>query len=236
MKAARIFGYNRPPEVVETPEPVLSHPFDVIVRVAGAGVCRTDLHIIEGKMEEALGHPRLPYTIGHENAGWVESVGEAVADLAPGDPVILHPIASCGFCHACRAGNDSHCPNRRFPGLDGSDGGYAELVRTNARAVVKLAPGTPPASLAPYADAGLTAYHAVKKVLPLARPGTTAVVIGVGGLGHFGVQLMRQLSSSRVLAIDIQPERLELALELGAEAALDGSAGGAVAEVLERTG
>jgi D-arabinose 1-dehydrogenase-like Zn-dependent alcohol dehydrogenase len=236
MKAARIFGYRQPPRVVEVPEPAVTGPLDVVVRVAGAGVCRTDLHIVEGMMREALGDPPLPYTIGHENAGWVEAVGPAVAHLAPGDPVILHPLATCGACAACRAGDDSHCANRTFPGLDGTDGGYAQLLKTNARALVGLAPGTDPAPLAPYADAGLTAYHAVRKVVPLAPPGSTAVVIGVGGLGHFGVQLLRTLTAARVIAVDSQPERLGFARSLGAHEALPSGADGAVAAVLDLTG
>ena len=142
MRAARLFEYNQPPRVVDVPEPVIDGPFDVIVRIAGAGVCRTDLHIMEAVWREALGDPKLPYTIGHENAGWIEAVGPAASHLEKGDPVILHPLRSCGFCRACRAGNDMHCVSASFPGLDGTDGGYAEYLKTSARAVVKLAPGT----------------------------------------------------------------------------------------------
>jgi D-arabinose 1-dehydrogenase-like Zn-dependent alcohol dehydrogenase len=235
MKAARIFDYNQPPRVVEAAEPAIADPLDVIVRVAGAGVCRTDLHIIEGMMREALGHPALPYTIGHENAGWVQEVGPGVTGLAVGDPVVLHPIIGCGACRECRAGNDSHCASFTFPGLDGTDGGYAELLRTSVRAAVRLAPGTDPASLAPYADAGLTAYHAVKKLVPLAYPGSTFVVIGVGGLGHFGVQLLDVMTTARVVAVDVQPERLDFARSLGADEAFAAGDDGAVQAVLDLT-
>jgi NAD+-dependent secondary alcohol dehydrogenase Adh1 len=236
MKAARLHAYKQAPAIAEVPEPELSGPFDIIVRIAGAGVCRTDLHIIDGMMDQALGHPRLPYTIGHENAGWVERIGSAVTTLKPGDPVVLHPLVTCGLCAECRAGNDSHCTNRMFPGLDGADGGYAELLKTSERAAVKLAPGTDPASLAPFSDAGLTAYHATKKVAGLAHAGTTVVVIGVGGLGHFGVQLLRAMTPARVVAIDNQTDRLDFARSLGADEAVAAGADGGLEAVLDLTG
>ncbi len=188
MKAVRLFEINQPPRLVDVQEPTINGPLDVIVRIAGAGVCRTDLHLVEGVFEAVRG--KLPFTLGHENAGWIEEVSVGVPNLVKGDPVILHPQPSCGFCSYCRAGNDMHCTGGSFfPGFDGADGGYAEYIRTNARAVVKLAPGTEPTSLAPFADAGITAFHAVKKTLPQIHPGTTVLVVGVGGLGHFGVQM-----------------------------------------------
>src|SRR5919202_1746640 len=234
MKAVRLFEIDQPPRLVDVPEPTISGPLDVIVRIAGAGVCRTDLHLVEGVFEAV--RDKLPFTLGHENAGWIEEVGAGVANLAKGDPVILHPQPSCGFCYACRAGNDMHCTgNAFFPGFDGTDGGYAEYIRTNARAVVKLAPGTDPASLAPFADAGITAYHAVKRILPQIIPGSTVVVLGVGGLGHFGVQILKALSCARVIALDTNPDRLESALRLGADEAFHSALDGGVTAVREAT-
>jgi len=125
------------PRVADVPKPKLEHPFDVIVRVAGAGVCRTDLHLIDGIWKDALGSPKLPYTLGHENSGWLDEVGSAVTELSKGDPVILHRLITCGTCRACRSGNDMHCASSRFPGLDGTDGGYAEYVKTSLRSVVR---------------------------------------------------------------------------------------------------
>ncbi len=235
MKAARLFEYHKPLGVVDVPEPRIAAPTDVIVRIAGAGVCRTDLHLVDEVWREALGHPRLPYTIGHENAGFVEEVGPAVTHLKKGDPVILHPFVTCGYCRACRAGNDMHCVSGVFPGLDGTDGGYADLLKTSARAVIKLAPGTEPASLAPFADAGVTAYHAVKKVAPQTYPGSTAVVVGVGGLGHFAVQLLKVMTTARVVAVDSRPERLQFARSLGADEALTTDGDGGVKAVLDYT-
>ncbi len=186
----------------------------MIVRIGGAGVCRTDLHIIEGQWDAAMGTP-LPYILGHENAGWVSEVGSAVTNVAVGDTVILHPTPTCGLCHACRAGDDMHCENSSFPGLS-RDGGMAEYLLTSARACVKLDPETRPADVAALADAGITAYHAVRKALPLLYPGTTAVVIGAGGLGHIGVQCLAALSATRIIVVDRNPDALKLAEQLGA--------------------
>src|SRR5437763_15718923 len=182
MKAVRLQGYHQQPVVEEVPEPTVTGPLDVVVKVGGAGVCRTDLHIILGQWAEAM-NQKLPYTIGHENAGWVHEVGSAVTNVAVGDTVILHPTPTCGLCRACRAGNDMHCADNSFPGLS-HDGGMAEYLLTSARACVKLQSSTRPADVAALADAGITAYHAVRKAIGLVYPRTTSVVIGAGGLGH----------------------------------------------------
>jgi len=139
-----------------------------------------------------------------------------VSNVAVGDTVILHPTPTCGLCRACRAGNDMHCADSTFPGLDGSDGGMAEYLLTSARACVKLAPTTRPQDVAALADAGITAYHAVRKVVPLLYPGTTAVVIGAGGLGHIGIQCLAALTATTIVVVDRNPAALELAGRLGA--------------------
>ena len=214
MKAVRLHGYDQMPVVDEVPVPKVSGPLDVVVRIGGAGVCRTDLHVIEGQWQQAMG-PSLPYTLGHENAGWVEEVGSAVTNVAVGDTVILHPTPTCGLCRACRAGDDMHCIESSFPGLD-SDGGMAEYLLTSARACVRLDPETQPEDVAALADAGITAYHAVRKAIPLLHPGTTAVVVGAGGLGHIGIQCLLATTATRVVVVDPNPAALELATELGA--------------------
>jgi NAD+-dependent secondary alcohol dehydrogenase Adh1 len=216
VKAVRLHKFHSAPVIDEVPEPVITHPLDVIVKIGGAGVCRTDLHIIEGQWDSRMG-TALPYILGHENAGWVSEVGSAVTNVAVGDTVILHPTPTCGLCHACRAGDDMHCENSSFPGLS-RDGGMAEYLLTSARACVKLDPATQPADVAALADAGITAYHAVRKALPLLYPGTTAVVIGAGGLGHIGVQCLAALSAARIIVVDRNPDALKLAAELGADA------------------
>jgi NAD+-dependent secondary alcohol dehydrogenase Adh1 len=218
MKAVRLHKFHSAPVVDDVPEPRINGPFDVIVKIGGAGVCRTDLHIIEGQWDAAMGTP-LPYILGHENAGWVHEIGSAVTNVAVGDTVILHPTPTCGLCRACRAGDDMHCENSTFPGLS-TDGGMAEYLLTSARACVKLNPETKPEDVAALADAGITAYHAVKKAIPLLYPGTTCVVIGAGGLGHIGIQCLAALTATRIIVVDQNPEALKLAQRLGAEHAV----------------
>ncbi len=232
MKAVRLHAYHEQPVIEDVPEPTITGPLDVIVKVGGAGVCRTDLHIILGQWAERSG-VALPYTIGHENAGWVHEVGSAVTNVAVGDTVILHPTPTCGLCRACRAGQDMHCSESRFPGLD-TDGGMAELLLTSARACVKLEPDTRPEDVAALADAGITAYHAVRKAIPLLYPGTTCVVVGAGGLGHIGIQCLNALSATRVVVVDRNPEALKLAAELGAHDTVLAD-GGQVDAVLDLT-
>lgn len=215
MKAVRLHAYGQAPVVESVPEPVLRHPMDVLVRIGAAGLCRTDLHIVEGQWKEKSGVV-LPYILGHENAGVVEAVGAAVEGVAEGDTVIVHPLITCGACRACRAGDDMHCSRSEFPGIS-TDGGFAELLRTNARAVVKLPPGLAPADVAALADAGLTAYHAVKKAVPLLAPGSTVVVIGAGGLGHIGIQSLKALTPATVVVVERSEEAGALARSLGAD-------------------
>ena len=216
MKAVRLHKYHERPSVDEIPEPKVTDPLDVLVRVGAAGLCRTDLHIYEGQWEQ-LTHPELPFTLGHENAGWVEEVGSAVSNVAVGDTVILHPHITCGLCRNCRAGDDMHCVNSKFPGVDGTDGGMADYLLTGARSVVKLDPSLQPADVAALADAGLTAYHAVKNAVPLLYPGTTALVIGAGGLGHIGVQTLKALTPARIIVLDRNQAALDLVSGYGAD-------------------
>ncbi len=136
MKAVRLHHYEEQPKIDQVQEPKITGPLDVIVRIGGAGLCRTDLHIIEGQWAEKSG-VTLPYTLGHENAGWVHEIGSAVSNVAIGDTVIVHPLITCGLCRACRAGDDMHCSNSSFPGIS-VDGGMANFLKTTARAVVKL--------------------------------------------------------------------------------------------------
>jgi NAD+-dependent secondary alcohol dehydrogenase Adh1 len=236
MWAVRLHHYDERPVVEEVPEPEVTGAFDVVVRIGGAGLCRTDLHIVEGQWA-AKSNVALPYTLGHENAGWVHAVGPAVQHLQPGEPVILHPLVTCGFCRACRAGDDVHCEASAFPGID-TDGGMAELIKTSARSVVKLPAGVEPASVAALADAGLTAYHAVKKAVPLLHPGSTCVVMGAGGLGHIGIQCLRALSATRIVVLDRNEEALSLTREWGADETVvaDGSHVGRVLELTEGHG
>lgn len=214
MKAVRLHEYGTTPVVEEVSEPTITGPWDVIVDVGAAGVCRTDLHIIEGQWDP-IQHPSLPYILGHENAGWVREVGSAVHNVAVGDTVIMHPLTSCGLCPACRIGQDSHCENATFPGIN-ANGGMAQQLLTNARAVVRLDDGLQPKDVAALADAGLTAYHAVRKAADALFPGTHAVVVGAGGLGHIGIQTLAAITSATITVVDRSEQALELAKQLGA--------------------
>ena len=214
MKAVRVVGYHQPLQMDDVPAPEITGPHDVIVKIGGAGVCRTDLHILEGQWAEKSG-VMLPYTIGHENAGWVHAVGSAVTNVAEGDKVILHPLITCGLCRACRFGDDVHCENNAFPGIS-TDGGYAEYLKTSARSVVRIDDTLEPADVAALADAGLTAYHAVAKAARKLRPGDRCVMIGAGGLGHIGIQVMAALSPAEIVVVDRHPDAVKLALSIGA--------------------
>ena len=222
MRAARLVGYEKPFEIDTIPDPTILEPTDVIVKVGAAGFCRTDIHLYLGEFagfHKSLGVDALPWVCGHENAGWVVEVGPAVRHISIGDTVLLHPQGTCGYCHACRAGDDMHCSAPIFPGLS-AQGGFAEYVRTNARAVVPIPPELSPLQVVPLADGGLTAYRAVKRALPLAHPGTTTVVIGAGGLGHIGIQALRALSQTEIVVVDRSERALEHALGWGADKAV----------------
>jgi NAD+-dependent secondary alcohol dehydrogenase Adh1 len=214
MKAARLHAYHQALKLDEVDEPRAAGPLDVVVRIGAAGLCRTDLHIQEGQWAEKS-EVALPYTPGHENAGWVHEIGAAVTNVAVGDTVIVHPFISCGLCPPCRRGDDMHCINGSFPGIN-RDGGFADLLLTSARSVVKLEPTLHPQQIAALADAGLTAIHAVKKAIPVLTSGTRAVVIGAGGLGHIGIQCLRAMTPAEIIVIDPSEPALALARELGA--------------------
>jgi NAD+-dependent secondary alcohol dehydrogenase Adh1 len=218
MKAARLHAYREPLKVENVGEPEVLGPLDVVVRIGAAGLCRTDLHIQEGQWAEKS-QVELPYTPGHENAGWVHEVGSAVTNVEVGDTVIVHPFISCGLCGPCRAGDDMHCLNGSFPGIN-RDGGFADFLLTSARSVVKLDPSLQPKDIAALADAGLTAIHAVKKAIPVLGPGTTAVVIGAGGLGHIGIQCLKAMTPAEIIVIDPSEAALALASEVGADHAI----------------
>ncbi|MGZ4354498.1 MAG: NAD(P)-dependent alcohol dehydrogenase [Gaiellaceae bacterium] len=235
MRAALLREYHRPLDLVERPVPEPAGPRDVVVRVGGAGVCATDLHAIDGLMEPA--GLRLPVVLGHENAGWVHAVGDGVTAAAVGDAVLLYPPYSCGLCVPCRRGLDMHCERHGFTGLT-RDGGFAEYVLVDERSLLRLPDGVEPAAVAPHADAGLTAYHAVKKLIPRLVPGTTAAVIGVGGVGHIALQLLQVLGAGAVIGVDTDERRRALARELGADevvgdaGAVREATGGAGADVV----
>jgi NAD+-dependent secondary alcohol dehydrogenase Adh1 len=233
MRAVRVVGYHQDLRMDEVPVPEATGPHDVVVKIGGAGVCRTDLHILEGQWEQKSG-VTLPYTIGHENAGWVHAVGSAVTNVAEGDTVILHPLITCGLCRACRSGDDVHCEENTFPGIS-VDGGYADYLKTTARSCVKIDDSLEPADIAALADAGLTAYHAAAKAAKRLTPRDRCVVIGAGGLGHIGIQVLKALTPAEIIVVDRNPDALKLALDMGADHGIVAE-GKQVEEVLDLTG
>jgi Zn-dependent alcohol dehydrogenases len=224
MKAAVLHQYDtklKNPDFVvweEIPEPELKGDTDVLVRIGGAGVCRTDLHIIEGIWREKV-NVQLPYVMGHENAGWVEETGRGVEGFKKGDPVICHPLISNCNALAARRGHDMHVEGSEFPGIN-TNGGYAELLRTGASSLIKLPQTLAPKDVAPHADAGLTAYHVAKKAAGHLLPGERVVVIGIGGLGHIAVQVLSALCPADIIAVDRSDMALGLAQECGAHHAV----------------
>jgi NAD+-dependent secondary alcohol dehydrogenase Adh1 len=236
MKAARLHEYHAPLQLEETDEPKAVGPLDVVVRIGAAGLCRTDLHIQEGQWAEKS-QVQLPYTPGHENAGWIHELGAAVTNVEVGDTVIVHPFITCGLCRPCRAGDDMHCVSGSFPGIN-RDGGFADFLLTSARSVVKLDPSLEPKDIAALADAGLTAIHAVKKAVPVLGAGAKVVVIGAGGLGHIGIQCLRAYTPAEIIVVDPNDKALALATELGAHhtVKVDGSHVDTVQELTDGSG
>jgi propanol-preferring alcohol dehydrogenase len=200
---------------VPVPDP---GPGEVLVKVGGAGLCHSDIHLMHvAAMVEA------PFTLGHETAGWVEAVGPGAEAPPVGEAVLVHGPWGCGRCPRCRAGEDNLCP-RSGPRIGSGlfrDGGLAEYLLVPAGRHLLPIGDLDPRDAAPLDDAALTPYHAIKASLPALVPGTTAVVIGVGGLGHLAVQLLRVLSPSTVVAVDLDPNKRRLAEEHGADLTLD---------------
>ena len=224
MKAQVLHAYDealtaeRWVEFENVADPKIEKSTDVIVHIGGAGVCRTDLHIIEGVWKphmDPTGKRLLPLIMGHENAGWIEDIGKEVEGLKRGDPVIVHPKITGGTCLACRRGQDMH-GDGKFPGLD-CNGGYAEYLATSSRNIVKLPETLAPKDVAPYSDAGLTAYRVVKKATRHLVPGERCVVIGAGGLGHIGIQCLKAMCAAEIIVIDLSDQSLQLAKECGAD-------------------
>ena len=229
MKAAVLHQYDESlsrDEFVryeEFADPKIERPTDVIVRIGGAGVCRTDLHVVEGIWRSKV-DVALPYIMGHENAGWVEAVGRGVESVKVGDPVICHPLVTSGHCLACRRGDDMHATDSRFPGIN-ANGGYAQYLLTGERSLIKLPKSLAPKAVAPYTDAGLTAYRAAKKASRHLVPGEYAVVIGAGGLGHIGIQVLKALCAAEIIVVDRSAMALGLARECGAHHTVQGGPG-----------
>ncbi|MFE4860513.1 NAD(P)-dependent alcohol dehydrogenase [Streptomyces sp. NPDC056670] len=217
MKAVQYRSSGAAPEVVTVvrPEP---GPGQVLLKVTAAGVCHSDIALMS-RPAETLGFP-LPLTLGHEGAGTVAALGDGVTGFEVGESVAVYGPWGCGNCLMCAQGKENHCLRAaelgiRPPGL-GAPGAIAEyMLVDDPRHLVPLG-GLDPVTAVPLTDAGLTPYHAIKTSQPKLTPGSSAVVIGTGGLGHVAIQLLRALTPARVIALDVSEEKLELAREVGA--------------------
>ena len=204
------------PELMEVPDPTPG-PGEVVVKVGAAGACHSDLHVLYELDVAAVWD--LPMTLGHETAGWVHAIGKGVTDLAEGDPVAVYGAWGCGSCAHCAVGVENYCerPSLVGGGGLGANGGMADyLLVPHQRHLVRLPDGLDPVTAAPLTDAGLTPYHAIRRSWPKLTPDATAVLIGVGGLGHVAVQIARATTAAQVIAVDIKPDALELARKVGA--------------------
>jgi alcohol dehydrogenase, propanol-preferring len=218
MQALQLTGWKQAGELVEVAEPEPG-PGEVLVRIGGAGACHSDLHLMHD-FEPGMMPWSPPFTLGHENAGWVEALGVGVSGLEVGEAVAVYGPWGCGLCRRCALGMENYCERPEVTGAAvgglGADGGMvSHMLVPSVRHLVPIG-DLDPADAAPLTDAGLTPYHAVKRALPLLAPGSTAVVIGVGGLGHLAVQMLRALSPATVVAVDQRDDALRLAESMGA--------------------
>ncbi|MFC4149681.1 NAD(P)-dependent alcohol dehydrogenase [Micromonospora mangrovi] len=198
-------------EQVDVPTPEAG-PGEVLLRVGAVGACHSDLHILDA----AEGAFPVPLTLGHEIAGTVDTVGAAVTGWSPGDRAAVYGIIGCGHCRACLRGLENQCRVVPVGGIGISrDGGLAEYVVVPASRLLHVG-DLDLTQAAPLTDAGLTPYHAIELARSALRPGTTCVVIGIGGLGHMAVQILLATTAVRIVAVDTNVAALDLATRMGA--------------------
>lgn len=201
---------------VARPEP---GPRQVLLKVAGNGLCASDLHAMDAEAPPAHLDVELPLTLGHEVAGWIEALGPGVDGFEIGQPCLV-TIGGCERCHMCAQGWNNYCLSMGKQIGMGMDGGLAEYAVARANSLVPLR-NVEPWKAAPLTDAGLSSYHAVRRALPLMTPDATVLVIGVGGLGHMAVEVMRQITGVRkIIAADPSEQARQLAAERGADLCL----------------
>jgi len=212
MKAARLQSPRKPLAIVEVEDPAPG-PGEVVVKIASSGVCHSDLHIAKGEFKGV----KHPITLGHEPAGNVHALGDGIRNLRIGQPVLVYAGSVCGRCVYCLRGEETYCDSSEFFGFD-RDGANAEFLLVPSSRQIFPIPGLSTDEACPLACAGITAYHAVKtEALPVLHPEDNVVVIGIGGLGHIGIQLLKRLSPCQIIAVDSRKERLSLAEKLGAD-------------------
>lgn len=222
MKAYRLINWEEKPQKVEVDIPVPEHG-EVLVKVAGNGLCHSDIGMqqMPASVGEQIGW-HMPFTLGHEIGGYIESTGEGVTGYQKGDPIVLTSSNFCGECEYCLKGLTNSCDYGAAGRGYGRDGGLANYVLvTNPKQIIKLNE-LDPVKASPLTDAGATAYHAVKRVLPYLVPGSTVAVIGAGGLGSYAIQFLNVLTTAKIIAVDMNESRLDIAKQLGADATIVG--------------
>ncbi len=212
MQAAQLTGIGKPLEIAEVPVPQPGVD-DILVRVRAAGICSSDLHYQDGRSEVT----RLPITLGHEVSGEVAGLGENVRGLKRGDRVSLFYLATCGKCMMCSTGNDNYCSEAEMLGKN-IDGGFAEYVVVPARNAFPFPESIPFAQAALITDAVATPFHALKRAA--VQTGENVLIIGIGGLGIHAVQIAKIMGAGQVIAMDLDEDKLDLAVKAGATAVI----------------
>jgi propanol-preferring alcohol dehydrogenase len=220
MRAVRLTAWESEPVLVDVPVPT-PQGSEVLIAVGAAGLCRTDLHVMHSPPDV---YPyALPFTLGHETAGRVAALGPSASGITEGDDVVVYARWGCGSCWQCANGRDNAC-GRSLRGPHGAglgrDGGLAEYILVPSAHYLVPASGLEMAAAAPLADAALTPYHAVKLSLAQLRPGSTVLLLGVGGLGHMAVQILKAITAARIIAVDVRDAALEMARAAGADVTL----------------
>lgn len=232
MRALRLLAWKSDPVLVDVEAPTAG-PGQAVVRIGGSGACHSDVHLMRD-FESGMLAWQPPFTLGHENAGWIESLGSGTRGFEVGQPVAVYGPWGCGSCERCLIGSENYCERpdaKTIPHAGGGlgvDGGMAEFMLVpDVRHLVALPDGLSPVEAAPLMDAGLTSYHAVRRSLSKLNAGSNAVVIGVGGLGHLAVQIIKATTAARVIALDTRADALQLALDCGADVIIESGDGAA---------
>ena len=228
MRAMVLEQFGEPLQLREVPMPQPG-PGEVLVEVAACGLCGSDLEISAGKLKG----PQVPLIMGHEPAGTVAAVGPGVINVNVGQHVVVALYVTCGRCDYCRTNQDNLCVNLvGRPGFE-LNGAFAEYFKMPARNLFPISPSVPLEQVAAMSDGVATSWHAVRRQAKV-QPGQTVVIIGVGGLGIHATQITR-LSGARTIAVDVVPEKLELAQHWGADVAIDARNADVCATVVELT-
>lgn len=231
MKAARLHDYGQPLLIDDVPEP-RPGPGQVLIKVEGAGFCHSDIHVIDGEIRIL---PRLPITLGHENAGRVVDAGAGVTTVKSGDAVAVYGGWGCGVCSACVTGDEQLCAAAQWVGLSNYDGGYAEYLLVPSERYLVPLHQLAPVDAAPLTDAALTPYRAIRKAAAFLEPDHHVLVIGAGGLGQYGIKLLRLLSGSPIVVVEVSEAKLAVARRLGADVVIDGRSADTLANIREVT-